>query len=170
MGKSKLAVIAISVLLLVSCSSGVIDHSKTPMKDDSSTVEIPQPVIPIDDATDIQSDFSEKEVIFDDDIEKMSLVLNHLDTASVAKSEKTVEIASDGLQTMKVHCTWDSPACNIYIGFLDPSNESSYVFGAYGGTLEGILTLSSVPDGNYHVIMYSDDNEDVLATVLYQFH
>ena len=38
-----------------------------------------------------------------------------------------------------------------------------------GGAVAGTVDLDSIPDGDYHVIMYSSDNENVTAAMLYQF-
>ena len=97
------------------------------------------------------------------------MILDCIDTTSFAQSEDTVSISKDGIQTMVLHCTWKSPARTLYIGFASTIKEDYYTLQVDGGAVAGTVDLDSIPDGDYHVIMYSSDNENVTAAMLYQF-
>jgi hypothetical protein len=48
-------------------------------------------------------------------------------------------------------------------------SEEVYTLSAVGGALTGTLDLSSLPEGEYRPIMYSSDNQNINAVMLYQF-
>ena len=39
-----------------------------------------------------------------------------------------------------------------------------------GGAVSGLLDLTELPEGQYGVVMYSSDNENVTAVMNYQFY
>ena len=169
----KVGIIICCLILLTSCSNThlneIVDGAESTPVTAGDEITVPTPVLPIDNATDITSCFSEEKIGFSDETEKLGLILDCIDTTSFAQSEDTVSISKDGVQTMAVHCTWKSPARTLYIGFASTIKEDYYTLQVDGGAVAGTVDLDSIPDGDYHVIMYSSDNENVTAAMLYQF-
>ena len=92
-----------------------------------------------------------------------------IETSEYAQANETVNLPLQDAETMIVHCTWVSAARTIYIGFMNETSDEVYVLSAVGVALTGTLDLTSLPDGTYRPIMYSSDNKNINAILLYQF-
>lgn len=142
---------------------------EVPVVDDTNAVVPPAPVLPFAEAEDLTGSFTEEDVEFSENIDKGALVCTKIKTSEYAQAGETVHLPSEDAGTMILHCTWTSAARTIYIGFINETTDDVYVLSAVGGALAGTLDLGSLPDGEYRPIMYSNDNENVDAVMLYQF-
>lgn len=100
---------------------------------------------------------------------KEELVCVNIDESQYAKADDTIQLPDENSKVMAIHCTWASASRTIYIGFIDEASEKVYTLSAVGGALTGKLDLSSLPEGEYRPIMYSSDNPNINAVMLYQF-
>lgn len=156
------------VFILVGCTSS---HSQpvVPNADDTNAVIPPDPILPFVEVEDITTSFNNEDIEFSKGIIKEELVCTQIKTSEYAKAIKTVRLPSEDAEAMILHCTWASASKTVYIGLIcEPSGEV-YVLSADGGALTGTLDLGLLPDGEYRPIMYSNDNENITAVMLYQF-
>ncbi|WP_140394260.1 hypothetical protein [Pseudoflavonifractor sp. An184] len=121
--------------------------------------------------TDVTLFFKEQEDIFDSDDPKESLVLDKTDAASISRTKDLVDIGgANKVRSMAVHCTWMSPARTLYIGLYNKVTDHYFIAMFDGGAVSGLLDLTELPEGQYGVVMYSSDNENVTAVMNYQFY
>ena len=106
---------------------------------------------------------------FSESTPKGELVCVNIDESQYSKADDTILLPNEKTKAMAVHCTWASASRTIYIGFIDEVSEEVYTLSAVGGALTGTLDLSSLPEGEYRPIMYSSDNQNINAVMLYQF-
>ena len=158
----------IMAFALASCTA-LEAPPEVPEMDDTNAVVPPDPVLPFTEVEDITGSFTEEDIEFSESIDKGELVCAQMKTSEYAKASETVHLPSDDVGAMILHCTWSSAARTIYIGFINETSGKVYVLSAVGGALTGTLDLGSLPNGEYRPIMYSSDNENINAVVLYQF-
>ena len=144
-------------------------ESDIPIEDDSERKELPEIVLPIDSTIDMSASFSEGVTFFDETREKVGLICENMDTSSFAQANDTVTLSDADSLKLTIHCTWLSAARTVYIGLFDVVTEQAYTISATGGSLSGTLALDDLPQGEYRVILYSSDNENIHAVMLYQF-
>lgn len=155
-------------LALVGCTN-LHSQPEAPDVDDTYAVVPPDPVLPFTEVEDITTSFTEEDIVFSEETRQDELVCAEIETSEYAQADGTVNLPSEDADTMILHCTWASAARTIYIGFINEISGDVYVLSAVGGTLSGTLDLGSLPDGEYRPIMYSSDNNTVVAVMLYQF-
>lgn len=125
--------------------------------------------MPINDTQDISDAFSvDLNMSFDEDQEKLSLTCNYMDANHYAISEQTLILSENHRPKLRLHCTWGSPAIRVYIGMKSCESDAVYALSVEGGHLSGVLELGSLPDGEYQVVLYSEDNPSLVAALLYQ--
>ena len=118
---------------------------------------------------DLSEYFVDEPVEFSESTPKGELVCVNIDESQYSKADDTILLPNEKTKAMAVHCTWASASRTIYIGFIDEVSEEVYTLSAVGGALTGTLDLSSLPEGEYRPIMYSSDNQNINAVMLYQF-
>lgn len=143
--------------------------SEVPDKDDSDAIVPPASVLPFADVVDLSEYFVDEPVEFSESTPKGELVCVNIDESQYSKADDTILLPNEKTKAMAVHCTWASASRTIYIGFIDEVSEEVYTLSAVGGALTGTLDLSSLPEGEYRPIMYSSDNQNINAVMLYQF-
>ena len=158
----------VMAVTLVGCVS-LASQPEVPDVDDTNAILPPDPVLPFTEAKDITGSFTEENIDFSESISKEELVCTQIETSEYAQANKTVDLPNEDAEVMILHCTWASAARTIYIGFINETSGEVYVLSAVGGALAGTLNLDSLPNGEYRPIMYSSDNENVNAVILYQF-
>ena len=170
-GTKKSAALLLSVVMafcLVGCTASQ-SQAEVPEIDDTNAVVPPEPVLPFTEVEDITTSFTEGTIEFSDSVNQDELACVQLETSEYAQANETVTLPGEYAKSMILHCTWTSAARTIYIGFISEASGEVYVLSAVGGTLTGTLDLGSLPDGEYRPIMYSSDNKNVVAVMLYQF-
>ena len=105
---------------------------------------------------------------FNDDAERYTLACTELDKKSYAESEQIITVGDSDKTELTVHCTWGYASREVYVGLKSCDSESFYVISATGGVISGVFDLSVLPKGDYHVVLYSNDNPSVSAVLLYQ--
>ena len=105
---------------------------------------------------------------FTDDAERYTLTCVELDKKSYAESEQIITVGDSDKTELTVHCTWGYASREVYVGLKSCDSESFYVISATGGVISGVFDLSVLPKGDYHVVLYSNDNPSVSAVLLYQ--
>ena len=155
-------------LALVGCTNS---HSQpeAPDVDETDAVVPSAPMLPFTEVEDITTSFIEEDIDFSTETSRDELVCAEIETSEYAQADGMVNLPSEDADIMILHCTWASAARTIYIGFINEVSGEVYVLSAVGGTLNGTLDLGSLPDGEYRPIMYSSDNNNVVAVMLYQF-
>lgn len=93
----------------------------------------------------------------------LSMAFSNLGPGKFITSDETYYI-------MAVHCTWMSPARTLYIGLYNKVTDHYFIAMFDGGAVSGLLDLTELPEGQYGVVMYSSDNENVTAVMNYQFY
>ena len=94
----------------------------------------------------------------------------NIDESSIFKADDTILLPNEKQRGNGRSFAWASASRTIYIGFIDGGcPEEVYTLSAVGGALTGTLDLSSLPEGEYRPIMYSSDNQNINAVMLYQF-
>ena len=161
-----LAIVVVAMLAACSTKDSV---SEVPDKDDSDAIVPPASVLPFADVVDLSEYFVDEPVEFSESTPKGELVCVNIDESQYSKADDTILLPNEKTKAMAVHCTWDSASRTIYIGFIDEVSEEVYTLSAVGGALTGTLDLSSLPEGEYRPIMYSSDNQNINAVMLYQF-
>lgn len=125
--------------------------------------------MPINDTQDISDAFSvDLNMSFDEDQEKLSLTCNYMDANHYAISEQTLILSENHHPKLRLHCTWGSPAIKVYVGLKNSESDAVYTISAVGGYLVGDLALDGLPDGEYQIILYGDNNPSLVAALLYQ--
>lgn len=162
-----LAIVVVAMLAACSTKDSV---SEVPDKDDSDAIVPPASVLPFADVVDLSEYFVDEPVEFSESTPKGELVCVNIDESQYSKADDTILLPNEKTKAMAVHCTWASASRTIYIGFIDEVSEEVYTLSAVGGALTGTLDLSSLPEGEYRPIMYSSDNQNINAVMLYQFH
>lgn len=161
-----LAIVVVAMLAACSTKDSV---SEVPDKDDSDAIVPPASVLPFADVVDLSEYFVDEPVEFSESTPKGELVCVNIDESQYSKADDTILLPNEKTKAMAVHCTWASASRTIYIGFIDEVSEEVYTLSAVGGALTGTLDLSSLPEGEYRPIMYSSDNQNINAVMLYQF-
>ena len=161
-----LAIVVVAMLAACSTKDSV---SEVPDKDDSDAIIPPASVLPFADVVDLSEYFVDEPVEFSESTPKGELVCVNIDESQYSKADDTILLPNEKTKAMAVHCTWASASRTIYIGFIDEVSEEVYTLSAVGGALTGTLDLSSLPEGEYRPIMYSSDNQNINAVMLYQF-
>ncbi len=160
-----LAIVVVAMLAACSTKDSV---SEVPDKDDSDAIVPPASVLPFADVVDLSEYFVDEPVEFSESTPKENLCASILMNLNIQK--QTIPFCCPmKTKAMAVHCTWASASRTIYIGFIDEVSEEVYTLSAVGGALTGTLDLSSLPEGEYRPIMYSSDNQNINAVMLYQF-
>ncbi len=143
--------------------------SEIPNMDGTVAIEPLDTVLPFAEIQDVSGSFTEGDVEFLEGIKKGELICSQIKSSEYAQADEMVNIHGKNSGVMILHCTWASAARTMYIGFINEKGDEVYALHAAGGSLAGKLNLDSIPDGNYYPIMYSDNNENVNAAMLYQF-
>ncbi len=124
--------------------------------------------LPFETTIDMTPSFSEEVPAFDKSSDQFSLTTNGLDNGEYSSSEDTFRLPAE-YKTMLLHCTWVRAGKSVYIGFLSEETGEVYTLSFAGGTAAGTVSLDPLPPGRYKVILYSSNNENVLAVLAYQF-
>lgn len=173
--KSKIVILV--VLLFITLQACANTSNTEPIPEtipatrDPSAADIPDttpaPSLPIHNYEDISSAFTEKVRCMDDSREKMSLILDSLPQNEYVCSADTVYIPANASCKLLFSCTWDPGNINIYFGLKN--NENTYLATFSRGEASGELDLCSIAEGEYNVILFSDNSPSTLAVMLYQY-
>lgn len=99
--------------------------------------------------------------------QKETLSLWHAEEREVIRSDETYSVPEDARE-MLLQCTWTRMGCHVYIGLEEAETKDIYFLGSVGGSVMGTLDLSSLPDGEYNVIMFGSNNPEIAATLVYE--
>lgn len=138
----------------------------TTSKDAGGFARVTNADLPVLEYEDISSCFTESEEPFHPEEEKKSVVCDHLTVKEFARSEDGITISMETPQKLAIHCTWDPASRNVYIGLK--GEEKTYLSKFSHGHTAGFFDLREIPDGDYDVLMFSDDNPAILSVMLFQ--
>lgn len=169
--KSVKQVVAVSILVLVVVLAGC-SFSKVPPKSPEDVYQaedvVPNPTyIPISEYVDLSDDFSDADKPIFVDQEKEELACSKQNGDGYVQSDDCISVLG-GKNKMIIHCTWNPQHKVVYIGLKNTETGIFYILPSVGGAADGTISLANVPDGEYHVVMCSNDNPSVVAVLLYQ--
>lgn len=99
--------------------------------------------------------------------QKETISLWHAEEREVIRSDETYSVPEDAKE-MLLQCTWTRMGCHVYIGLEEVKTKDVYFLGSVGGSVMGTLDLSSLPDGEYNVIMFGSNNPEIAAILAYE--
>lgn len=103
---------------------------------------------------------------FDDQLEKFELTCAKEHEGAVIRSAETIAIRNRN--ALKIHCTWTPQDRYVYVGLENVETGACFLLPWVGGSVCGSISLVDIPDGEYRMILFSDDNPTVIAVLLYQ--
>lgn len=161
--KYGLALIALaSVLILTACTYA--PNAEVSLPTETFPQNAPAPIAAYVDLTDA---FREsRRSPFDENLDKTALTCAKENAGIIIQSEETISISDN--QKLKIHCTWNPQDRYVYVGLKNAETGTCYMLPRVGGSVYGSISLSDIPDGEYWVILCSDDNPSVIAVLLYQ--
>lgn len=136
--------------------------------DNSATREFVLPALPNCEFINISDCFVPSNIEFDPSQEILSLICANLVENEHATASEIVSIRADKSQKMILRCTWAPCSRNIYVCFQCVDSNDMYLTVFSDGAAAGILDLSVVPDGEYKIIMFSNNNPAITAVLNYQ--
>ena len=167
--KSLLA-ICFSLLLLCGCSETIKTKSKeveTPTADYTEyQYTAPVDVTPDFAAVTELTSIVKEEPDFDESKGKETLMLQDNELGEYVFSAYQLHITPE--MELSYNCAWARPGCRVFFGLLNSDNEV-FVVSSEGGTLMGTLSMADVPEDDYQLILYSNNNPEVQAVLHYQF-
>ncbi len=164
-----LIAICLSVLLLCGCAEMIKqkpDETVIPMDPVDSEYIAPVDVTPDFAAVTQLSSFTDSEPEFEESKPKETLTLQDNELGEYVFSAYQLHITPE--MELSYSCTWSSMGCELFFGLLNSDNEV-FVVSSEGGTLRGTLSMEDVPEDDYQLILYSNNNPEVQAVLHYQF-
>ncbi len=172
--KIVLFILLCSVLIVLSAcaandATATNQSTEAPMVVDDAFAVTPKPTeVPIHNSSDILNLFSESvSSPFDAQSEKHGLVCAGLDSSTYAIADEIISVSDTQCPNVTVHCTWASAAIEVFVGFKACDADTFYTVSSTGGVIAGTFDLSELPDGDYQMILYSNDNPSVVAVMQY---
>ncbi len=166
------SLLSICLTLLLFCGCTEImkqkpDESVTPMTDPAAyEYTAPIDVTPDFAAVTELSSLIDSEPEFEESKGKETLTLQDNKLGEYVFSAYQLHITPE--MKLSYSCTWASSGCKVFFGLLNSDNEV-FVVSAEGGTLRGTLSMEDVPEDDYQLILYSNNNPEVQAILHYQF-
>lgn len=152
------------VLLLAGCWS----TAENPEQQPGAEGFVPDATYtPIEEYVDLTNSFSELDDPFEEGEHKSSLTCAELRGEAYMQSDDFVAVQSD-TRCMKVFCTWGPQDRMVYIGLKNRETGAFYLLSSAGGSVIGTIDITDVPEGDYHVILCSNDNPSVIAVLHYK--
>ena len=179
----KILIVIISCIILCGCTlPPSVSISTTPIQPnpatqkyidpdyiaDSATKEFALPILPNWEFVNISDRFTPSNIEFDSSKEIISLICTGLVEGENATSNEIISIRADSKQKMILRCTWAPCSRKIYICFQNVDSNDMYLAVFSDGTASGLLNLSAVPDGEYKVTLFSNDNPSITAVLNFQ--
>lgn len=161
----RVATVALSVLILAGCAGTKQDPDSTIIIEDT-----PEPITytPIDEYVDLSQNFSasSRDVFFDGE-EKYSITCANEQAEAYLQSDESITITQN-TKNLIIGCTWNPQDRIVYIGLLNSETGIFYILPSTGGSVSGKIRLDDVPEGEYHVVICSNDNPSIVAVLWYQ--
>lgn len=166
-GSKFIFVLLCAVALLGGCEKkGQTLVASTTPKDAGGFERVTNADLPVVEYEDISSCFTESAEPLCSEEEKKSVICDHLTGKEFACSENRITISMETPQKLAIHCTWDPASRKVYIGLKGEDN--TYLSKFSHGHAAGFFDLREIPDGDYEVVMFSDDNPSMLSVMLFQ--
>ncbi len=123
---------------------------------------------PIDEYVDLSDSFSNSdgdpfaagEMVY-------SLTCANQSAETYMQSEERVSVRGN-LQSMTVFCTWGPQDRTVFLGLKHAETGVYYILPSVGGSIVGVIDLNNIPDGEYYVVLCSNDNPSTVAVLHYQ--
>ena len=149
------ATVVLALLMLVGCA----DIKQAP---DSTIIieDTPEPItyMPIDEYVDLTKNFSaSSRDVFSADTEKYSITCANEQGEAYNQSDASI-----------INCTWNPQDRTVYIGLQNTETGIFYILPSTGGSVSGKIKLDDMPEGEYHVVICSNDNPSIVTVLWYQ--
>lgn len=153
----------IVVLFQVGCENKEAPDSTQKIGEES----LGQTYSPVEEIVDLSDAFISSNIPpFLDEVEKMEMSISKQSGDFYIQSDELISVTNN--QKMIIHATWNPQDRVLYVGLKNTETEICYILPSVGGAVSGTIQLGDIPDGEYSVIMYSNDNPSVVAALLYQ--
>lgn len=136
---------------------------ETTMEEVTSETEV---VLPFEEFIDV-SFYAEEGTDFSQNVSKYDLVCKYQEEATYAASE-VIYIQPIEQQKFVFSCTWARSGSTVYIGLKNSETQEVYAMPCNGGSANGTLYLNVIPEGNYQIVLYSNNNPETQAVLVYQ--
>ena len=159
------ATVVLALLMLVGCA----DINQAP----DSTILIedtPEPItyMPIDEYVDLTKNFSaSSRDVFSADTEKYSITCANEQGEAYNQSDASITITPN-TKNLIINCTWNPQDRTVYIGLQNTETGIFYILPSTGGSVSGKIKLDDMPEGEYHVVICSNDNPSIVTVLWYQ--
>lgn len=149
--------------------AGCADTKQAP---DSTIIieDTPEPItyMPIDEYVDLSKNFSaSSRDVFSDGAEKYSITCANEQAEAYHQSDESITITQN-TKNLIIGCTWNPQDRTVYIGLRNTGTGIFYILPSTGGSVSGKIKLDDIPEGEYHIVMCSNDNPSIVAVLWYQ--
>ena len=165
----RLLAVFFSLLFLCGCHFSEEKYSPESSESEEKKIEYHAPVNVTPEFAavhDLSSAVAGGEVKFDESGVKESLILQDNKLGEYVFSPYQLHITAE--MELNYSCVWEQSGVPLFFGLLNSDNEV-FVVSADGGSLVGTLSMESVPEDDYQLILYSSNNPEVKAELQYQF-
>lgn len=157
--------VALTALMLASCSNTKLTPDATMIVENSNE---PIAYMPIDEYVNLSENFfASARDIFLDGTEKHSMTCAHEQAEVYIQSDESIAVTSN-TKNLIICCTWNPQDRNVYIGLRNTETGIFYILPSTGGAVSGKIKLDDMPDGEYRVVMCSNDNPSIVAALWFQ--
>ena len=156
----------LSILLLCGCTPQTPVIETTHTYPTFSTKQDPSGALPFQEWFDITSSFEDFSDPFSERFEIEGFSCEYIPSSEYLKGEEKLHIQYGTPAEIALHATWTPPCHTIFFGLK--SEDAVYLARFDGGGLSGRLDLRHIPEGEYEIVMLTENNPKVFATLLYQ--
>ncbi len=114
--------------------------------------------------TDLSAD-AQMNCEFDETVVKQTLTLDGEELGTYVFTDHQIHLSPEN--SIRCHAAWNGAGIKVSFGLLNSKNEV-YTISAESGSLQATLSLENIPEDDYQMILYSNNNPDCNAVLHFQ--